>query len=82
MIDIHRSTYDSNLNYFHGRDYVNRDEVVVKEKDVYRRTYRYVEPAKQGAWAFGGTILFTSNGIYPEFNTPLKLHDRDLTLET
>ena len=29
----------------------------------------------------GGDILFTSNGIYPEFNTPIKLHDRNMELE-
>jgi hypothetical protein len=60
---------------------VGRNEVVVKKKMVYGKEYTYAEPTKIGNWAFGGTILYTSNGIYPEFNVPLKLHDRDMDKE-
>jgi hypothetical protein len=82
MIEIYRSNYhDSKINFFSGRDYVTRDEVVLKTKTVFGEPYKYVEPAKPGSWAFGGTFLYTSNGIYPEFNTALKLHDRDLAKE-
>lgn len=81
MIDIYRSGYDCVLNHFHGRDFINRDEVIVFEKVIFDKTYKYAEPAKKGNWAFGGTILFTSNGIFPEFNEPIKLHDRNMDLE-
>ena len=82
MINIFRSKdKDPEINYFHGRDWVKRDEVIFKEKKVYGQTYQYAEPSTPGDYAFGGTILFTSNGIYPEFNTPIKLHDRRMDLE-
>ena len=81
MIDIYRCDYDSKINYFHGRAFVQRNEVVIKTKNVFGEKYTYVEPAEPGVYAFGGTILFTSNGIYPEFNTPIKLHDRQMNLE-
>ena len=81
MINIFRDGYDSELNLFHGREYVKHDEVVVKEKIVFGKPYKYVEPSQKGQWAFGGTILFTSNGCFPEFNDPLKLHDRDMNQE-
>ena len=82
MIDIYRNTYDSPINHFHGRASVRRDEVVVKTKVVFGKEYTYAEPAVDGSWAFGGTILHTGNGIYPEFNTPIKLHDRNLLMES
>ena len=81
MINIFRASYDSEINHFHGRESVKRDEVELKTKTIYGEKYTYAEPSKKGFWAFGGTILFTSNGIYPEFTTPIKLHDRNMDLE-
>jgi len=77
MINIYRAQYDSQINHFYARNDVRRDEV----KLVTNGSYTFAEPTKQGHWAFGGTILYTSNGIYPEFNTPIKLHDRNMDLE-
>ncbi len=82
MINIYRANNDKQpINFFHDRDWVEHDEVIIKTKNVYGQDYTYAEPAKPGWYAFGGTILFTSNGIYPEFNTPIKLHDRQMNLE-
>jgi len=82
MIDIFRGTYDSKINFFYGRESVERDEVIVKMKRMYvGHDYIYAEPSIPGSYAFGGTLLYTSNGIYPEFNTPIKLHDRQMNLE-
>jgi len=82
MINIYKTgNEDCVLNTFYGRNYVSRNEVVIKEKIVFGEKYIYAEPAKDGVYAFGGNILFTSNGIFPEFNTPIKLHDRDLSIE-
>jgi len=83
MINIYRSkNNDCKINFFHEREWVKRDEVVIKTKKVFGKEYTYAEPVTPGTYAFGGTILFTSNGIYPEFNTPIKLHDRQMNLET
>jgi len=78
MIDIYRNNdYDSRINYFYGRESVKRSELVLKIKDIYGEKYVYAEPVRPGQYAFGGTILFTSNGIYPDFSKqPIKLHDR------
>ena len=46
-----------------------------------KNTYTYVEPSAPGNYAFGGTLVHTSNGIFPEFTEPLKLHDRNMDLE-
>lgn len=82
MINIFRTKgYDPEINFFHGREWVQRNEVVIKTKKVFGELYTYAEPSKEGFYAFGGTILFTSNGIFPEFNTPIKLHDRQMNLE-
>lgn len=87
MIPIYRSTFngindDCPLNLFCGKEEVERDAVVLKtKKTLSGKEYTYAEPVEPGSWAFGGTILFTSNGIYPEFTTPIKLHDRDMRLE-
>ena len=81
MINIYRSGYDCPINHFHGQEYVEHDDVVIKTKEVFGTPYKYAEPAISGDWAFGGTILFTSNGIFPEFNEPIKLHDRNMDLE-
>lgn len=81
MITIHRGTYDSELNKFHGRQHVERKEIILKRRNYFGEDYTWAEPAEEGTWAFGGTILFTSNGIFPEFNTPIKLHDRDMSKE-
>lgn len=86
-IEIYRGSYDSELNYFYGRREIGREEVVLKTKSLLRLdgltsgAYTYAEPYEPGSYAFGGTILFTSNGIFPEFNTPVKLHDRRVKLE-
>ena len=77
MIHIYRSNYDSTINFFHNREWVEREEVVLKA----RNGYTYAEPSRQGDYAFGGTILYTSNGVFPEFNTPIMLHDRMMNLE-
>jgi len=81
MISIYKAGYGCSINEFYNRDKVSRDEILVKTKEVCGRTYTYAEPAKEGMWAFGGNILYTSNGIFPEFNTPLKLHDRNMAME-
>ena len=86
-IFIYRSSHlgrvdDCSINVFHGRDAVAREEIVLKKKTVFGREYTYAEPTAPGSYAFGGTILFTSNGNFPEFNTPIKLHDRDMKKET
>jgi len=51
------------------------------EKSYGGKPYIFAEPTKEGRWSFGGTILYTSNGVYSEFNTPIKLHDRNMDLE-
>ena len=55
--------------------------MVLKTSTFRGETYTYAEPAEPGNYAFGGTILFTSNGCYPDFNVPIKLHDRQMDLE-
>ena len=82
MINIYRSdNYDCVINEFHKREYINYKEVVIKTKNVFGKIYRYAEPIKEGVWSFGGSFLYTSNGIFPEFNEPIKLHDRNMNLE-
>jgi hypothetical protein len=81
MISIYRNGHDCHLNLFHGKTHVNKDEVKLIKKSYHGETYTFAEPTKEGRWAFGGTILYTSNGIYPDFNTPIKLHDRNMDLE-
>ncbi len=88
MINIYRSKdYDCPINFFYGKDHVQRNEVVIKKRHLHGgesilgEVYVYAEPSTPGDYAFGGTILFPSNGIYPEFNTPVKLHDRRMDLE-
>ena len=81
MINIYKAGIDSPINKFYNRDYVSRDEVIIKERELFGKKYRYAEPIEKGVWAFGGNILFTSNGIYPEFNEPIKLYDRDMLKE-
>ncbi len=86
MINIYRSKdYDCPINFFYRREWVSCGEVIIKTKKLIgfgpNKYYTYAEPSTPGNYAFGGTILFTSNGIYPEFNTPIKLHDRRMDLE-
>ena len=82
MIDRYTSGYDCEFNVFYKRQSVEEFEVIIKEKDCYTGgVYRYAEPSKPGHYAFGGTILFTSNGIHRAFNVPIKLHDRNMDLE-
>ena len=81
-IEIYKSHFgDCKLNFFHGRQDLDRTEVVIKTKTYHGRTYTYAEPSTPGHYAFGGNILYTSNGIFPEFNMPIKLHDRQMNLE-
>lgn len=82
MIDIYRTKdHDSILNVFSGRWSLEVKEVIIKTKRVFGRDHVYAEPSKPGLYAFGGSFLFTSNGIYPEFNIPIPLHDRNMELE-
>ena len=82
MIHIYRATEDDcPINLFHGRAWVRRDEVVVKTATIMGKPYTWAEPTKPGVYAFGGTLLYTNNGIFPVFNTPIKLHDRQMNLE-
>jgi len=81
MISIYRTQYNSELNLFHGCVAVERHDVKLITKSYGGKPYTFAEPTQEGWWAFGGTILYTSNGIYPEFNTPVKLHDRNMDLE-
>lgn len=73
--------YDCAINVFHKREGVKRDEVMRKVKTVFGQDYHYAEPSRPGRYAFGGCLLFSSDSSYPEFNTPVKLHDRDMDLE-
>ena len=82
-IEIYRSRYDCPINYFFGRCSVDIKEVVLIEREVFGKKHIYAEPRQAGRWSFGGTFLFTSNGIFSEFcKTPIPLHDRDMNLET
>ena len=81
MISIYKNGTDSPINKFYGQTSVKRSEVIVKESKIFGKKYRYAVPSEKGVWAFGGNILFTSNGIYPEFNEPIRLHDRDMKKE-
>lgn len=88
MINIYRASYNGKmdkwpLNVFEGRDFVQFNEVVLKSKKVFnnRPEYEYAEPINPGMYAFGGTFLYTSNGVFPQFNKPIPLHDRDMSLE-
>ena len=83
MIDIYRSNDGERdmMNEFHACHNVREEEITIKTKTVFGEVYTYAEPKKEGSWAFGGNILFTSNGIHPKFNTPIKLHDRNMRLE-
>lgn len=74
--------YDCEINVFHKRECVKRGEVVIRAKTSPDGDYVYAEPSRPGRYAYGGTILHTSNGSFPEFNTPIKLHDRDMDLES
>jgi hypothetical protein len=82
-ITIYKSHFgDCFINFFYGRKEVGRDEVIIKMKMVFGKEYTYAEPSTPGNYAFGGNILYTSNGIYPDFcKTPIKLHDRQMNLE-
>ncbi len=81
MIHIYRSNYDCPLNLFHGREWVRRDEVVIKTNQMFGVSYTYAEPAIPGNYAFGGTLLYTDNRVFPDFTTPVKLHDRQMDKE-
>ena len=89
MIHILRSTYhgkivDCPINYFYGKDYIERDDVIIKTKNkgIPGKEYTYAEPAQKGWYAMGGNFLYTCNGVFPEFNKPIPLHDRQMNLET
>jgi hypothetical protein len=80
-IGIFRDDYDCELNHFHGRNRINMEEIHLVTKEVNGKMYTFAEPIEKGSWAFGGTFLFTSNSIFPQFNTPVKLHDRNMRME-
>ncbi len=80
-IDIFRCDYDCKLNHFHGRTRIFRDEVKLITKQFDGKSYTFAEPKEEGRWAYGGTILCTSNGNFPELTNPIKLHDRNMRLE-
>ena len=82
MISIYRSNYDSEINEFHGRERVRRSEVEFVPRVICGTAEPFARPAKSGFWAFGGTFLYTSNGIFPEFNRAVPLHDRNMALES
>lgn len=82
MISIYRNNNDDlPINEFCNRKFVRREEIIIKKAVFGGQVYTWAEPKKAGSWAFGGNILYTSNGIFPEFNTPIKLHDRNMLLE-
>ena len=87
MINIYRSSRngvpsDCELNVFHGREWIKPSEVRLVDHQLCNGPYTHAEPAKPGFYAFGGSFLYTCNGVYPEFNTPIPLHDRDMSKET
>lgn len=86
MIYIYRSNYRCRINFFDNKTWVHPNEVVIKTKEVIPgKIYKYAVPAncqEGNSFAFGGSFLYTSNGIYPEFNEhPIPLHDRMLWKE-
>jgi hypothetical protein len=86
MIYIYRSSRngvpsDCELNVFHGREHIEPSEVRLVDRQLYNGPYTHAEPAKPGSYAFGGSFLYTCNGVYKEFNKPIPLHDRDMSLE-
>ena len=86
MIYIYRSSRngvpsDCELNVFHGREWIKPEEVRLVTRELYNGPYTHAEPARPGFYAFGGSFLYTCNGIYPEFNKPIPLHDRDMSKE-
>ena len=86
MINIYRSSrdevpYDCERNVFKGREWIRPEEVRLVHRDLPNGPYIHAEPAKPGWYSHGGSFLYTCNGIYPEFNKPIPLHDRDMSLE-
>ena len=86
MINIYRTVfsgqrYDSPMCEFHTRDSVGVDEVEFVERTIGGSEHNFARPAKKGNWAFGGSFLYTSNGIFTRYNRPIPLHDWNLDLE-
>jgi len=86
MINIYRSSrngepYDCEINVFNGREWIEPEEVRLVTRELDNGPYTHAEPARPGFYAFGGSFLYPCNGIYPEFNKPIPLHDRDMSLE-
>ena len=86
MINIYRSSRNGapngcEINVFHGREWIKPDEVRLVHRELYNGPYTHAEPREPGFYAFGGSFLYTSNGVYPEFNKPIPLHDRDMNKE-
>ena len=87
MIHIYRASYageidDCEINVFHGRDYVTAKEVKLVKREIYGKPYVHAEPAAPGCYAFGGSFLYTSNGVFKDFSAaPVPLHDRDMSKE-
>lgn len=84
-IEIYRSNGNwqntEPLNYFGDRVTVRKKEIIIKQKIINGETYTYAEPAKPGSWAFGGNLLYSSNGVAWPQSEPVKLHDRNMRLE-
>ena len=92
MIHIYRHSrngvpHDCDINVFHGREWIKPEEVRLVRRLLFfydsqrAEDYVHAEPAAPGMYAFGGSFLYTSNRIYPEFNKPIPLHDRDMSKE-
>jgi len=87
MINIHRTAfgnkvYDPEICEFHGRYSVDPDELEYIERKTWDgKQTDFARPAKKGNWAFGGSFLHTSNGIFPKYNNPIPLHDWNLDLD-
>lgn len=87
MIHIHRTAYNGNIYdpaicEFHGRESVNPKELEYVTRELWGELADFARPAKKGNWAFGGSFLYTSNGIYPLYTRPIPLHDWNLDLDT
>lgn len=85
MINIYRTVfsgqrYDSPMCEFHTRDSVDISEIEFVKRRIGYEDHNFARPAKKGHWAFGGSFLYTSNGIFPQYNKPIPLHDWNLDL--
>ncbi len=70
-------TYDCEINVFCGRETVEPKEIVIKTDRIMGKNYTWAEPVKPGRYAFGGGII-CPDGL----QHPVKLHDRNMDLES